>query len=209
MGKRETVEKDGILYIKCNKCWKFKEATNEFFDKNHVWYLWLQWCCKVCRRKYQKEYANINRDKIRENSRNFYKNHKDRCETSAKQWRENNKEYFLDKCREYRKNNKLFYNAYMKEYRNNNKDGLRAKRIERDNNKWYVSIHNKTNKLIRKLWIKPTICPICWEKHRIYSHHPNYGKWNEIVFCCQSCHQLIHSGRIECPKIIDILTFNK
>lgn len=135
--------------------------------------------------------------------------YKDRAKEYCKRYYEKHKLKVLEQQREYREANREYYNAYMEEYRNNNKDELKAKRIERDNNKWYVSIHNKTNKLIRKLWIKPTICPICWEKHRIYSHHPNYDKWNEIVFCCQSCHQLIHSGRIECPEIIDILTFNK
>ena len=209
MPRRKTKEINWKLYIQCNKCWEFKEANNEYFDKNHLWYLWLQWACKVCVRERQKEYVINNKNIVYENRRKRYENNKDKYKKYTKKWIENNKEKFLSKCREYRLKNKIKYDNYMKEYRDKYRKELREKRIERDNNKWYVAIHNKTNKLIRKLWIKPNTCPICWERKTIYSHHPNYGIRNEVVFCCQSCHWKIHSWAIERPTTINLLDYNK
>ena len=209
MEKRETVEKDGILYIKCNKCWEFKEATNEFFDKNHTWFMWLQWSCKICTRKAQHEYCIRNKNKLKENRKRFYERHKEYVSKTNKEWRENNKEHFLQKCRDYRENNKEFYKEYMESYRGEHKDELREKRVKRDLEKGYIEIHNITANKIRKLWIRPLICPICGKRKRIYTHHPNYERWYEVVFCCQSCHLKIHSWAIECPTPINLLDYNK
>lgn len=162
--RREVKDIDGIIYIKCNTCWEFKEATIDNFDKNHLWYMWLNWFCKECRRKSQRLYRERNRERIMMNEKKFY----------------------------------------LK-----NKEKLKQERHIRNNNKWYIPIHNKTINLIRKLWIKPNVCSICNKEKRIYAHHPDYNKWNEIVFCCQSCHQLIHSWVIECNNIINLLDYNK
>lgn len=205
MKQRETKIVNWVTYIKCNKCWEFKEASTDFFSKNHLWFMWLQWDCKICVRIRQREYDKNNKDKLKVNRKRFYDRHKDDVLKKSKEWRDNNKQHFLEKCREYRDNNKEFYKDYMEEYRNEHKDELREKRVNRDLEKWYISIHNKTNNLIRKLKIKPNICPICNKEKRVYSHHPNYDKWNEVVFCCQSCHWMIHSWAIKCPKPINLL----
>lgn len=80
---------------------------------------------------------------------------------------------------------------------------------ERRKRKWYWNIHNKTAKMIRKLWIRPETCPICWYEWRIIAHHPDYNKPNEIVFCCQICHDNIHKEKIsvEWDMIIDLSQF--
>ena len=67
---------------------------------------------------------------------------------------------------------------------------------------WYWAIHLKTARAIKKLWIRPKTCPICWEETRVEAHHPNYEKRNEIIFACNKCHQRIHNWWIECPKNI-------
>ena len=75
---------------------------------------------------------------------------------------------------------------------------------ERRKRKWYAWIHLRTERRIVKLWIRPDACPICWDKTRIISHHPDYSKPYEIVFCCQICHDKIHKNKIECPTPIEI-----
>ena len=75
---------------------------------------------------------------------------------------------------------------------------------KRRKEKWYNWIHLRAARRIAKLWIRPNTCPICWDKTRIVSHHPDYSKPYEIVFCCQICHDKIHRNKIECPTPIKI-----
>lgn len=74
----------------------------------------------------------------------------------------------------------------------------------------YNRIHKRTKKLIDQTIWRPKICTICWEKHtRIIAHHPDYSKWNEIVFCCTLCHYKIHLWEIKNYKIINLLECNR
>lgn len=132
-----------------------------------------------------------------------------RAKEYCKRYYEKNKAKVLDQQREYRKNNREYYKKYMEQYRNKNKDELRGKRVKRDLERGYVDIHNITSKKVRKLWIRPSVCPICSKEKRIYTHHPNYEKWYEVVFCCQSCHLKIHSWVIKCLQPINLLDYNK
>ena len=135
-----------------------------------------------------------------------------------------NKGSYCKECRaEYRKNNKEREHQYRKEY--NLKNRNRLIEMKRNYNKehskelldksrsrilrmWYWPIHKKTTYTISKLWIRPDICPICnSNKYRVEAHHPNNKVWNEIVFCCQSCHSAIHNGFIKCPEPIDLLSY--
>ena len=70
-----------------------------------------------------------------------------------------------------------------------------------------IKYHERCYKIINKLWIRPKICPMCWYEWRIVAHHPDINLWNEIVFCCQICHDKIHKNKIECPKPINLLNF--
>ena len=207
MKRRETKEIDGVLYIKCNKCWEFKEATKEFFAWNHMWYLWLEWDCKICKNRYKSEYSKNNRGKSNSYAREYYKSHRDKILKEHKWWRENNREKFLNRCIEYRKEHKEHHKEYMRDYMNKNKDMVYEWRRKRKAKMWYTKIHMDTWKTVTKLWIRPDVCTICGEKNKIYAHHPDYNKPNEVVFCCQHCHWLIHSGRLECPSPINILDY--
>lgn len=146
---------------------------------------------------------------IKKNRKNLYERDKDKVRERNKKRRENNKEHFLQNCRDYRENNKEFYKEYMNRYREEHKDELREKRTKRNLEMGYVGIHNITSKKVRELWIRPSVCPICSKEKKIYTHHPNYEKWYEVVFCCQSCHWKIHSWTTECPTPINLLDFNK
>lgn len=76
---------------------------------------------------------------------------------------------------------------------------------ERRKRKWYWNIHNKTERLIRKIKARPSKCPICNCEGRIIAHHPDYNKRYEVVFCCQICHGKIHKQKITDYKIVNLL----
>lgn len=63
---------------------------------------------------------------------------------------------------------------------------------------WYLNIQRRTRYLIDKLGIRPKQCPICWYKtDKVVAHHIDYSKPYEIVFCCSSCHRLIHLWELQ------------
>lgn len=46
-------------------------------------------------------------------------------------------------------------------------------------------------------------------KWKIVAHHPDYSKPNEVVFCCQICHDKIHKGKlkVDSNRIVDLGSF--
>lgn len=224
---REYYEKEWKIFLKCSKCWEFKEATRENFHKARENLFWCAWCCKLCVKDYSSNRYINNRDEILNKTREYhrshkelgveyYNKHKDRIKARVKKWKEDNQErlrkYWIDN-RERLRNNRIFNEesqqkrkAREKEYRNSHKAEINARRREKNHEIWQGRIHLMTNRIIRRLWIRPTKCPICWVERRIEAHHPDYKKPYEIVFCCNVCHQRIHNWWFECPKPIDLHT---
>ena len=118
-----------------------------------------------------------------------------RCKKCILAWRKTEHELSMARKRD------------MDRYRNNKKrrEYIYKAWNERRKKKWYWPIHMKTNRHINKLWIRPDKCPLCGYKWRIVAHHPDYNKWNEIVFCCQICHDKIHRNKITDYNIINLL----
>ena len=169
---REHYEKDGDIYIKCNRCLEFKHSDSFCNQKQWNFFMNKGSYCKECRAEYRK----LNKDK----------DHVYRQEYNLK-----NRERLLENKREYNKKHS---------------SELVEKSRERIKRMWYGKLHRKANYTIWRLWIRPKVCPICWASgYKIEAHHPSNEIWNEIVFCCQSCHSAIHNGFIECPKPIDLL----
>lgn len=120
-----------------------------------------------------------------------------RCKECIKKGRASERERIMARKRDYdRYHNDENRNAYIKKTA-----------VERTKRKWYGYIHEKTRKKIRKLWIRPNICPICLRKWRIIAHHPDYDKRYEIVFCCPICHSKIHHWFVKDIEVIDLLKF--
>jgi hypothetical protein len=118
-----------------------------------------------------------------------------RCKNCILAWRKTEHELSMSRKRD------------MDRYYNNSKrrDYIFKSWAERRRKKWYSKIHAKTERAIKKLGIRPSKCQLCWYKWRIIAHHPDYNKWNEIVFCCQICHDKIHHNKITDYKIINLL----
>jgi hypothetical protein len=58
MKKCEDIEKDWKIFRECHVCWKTYPATLEFFNKNKVCLLWLDYRCNNCRKQYHTRIHN-------------------------------------------------------------------------------------------------------------------------------------------------------
>ena len=91
-------------------------------------------------------------------------------------------------------------------HRKSNERVRRAMKKHQERNPLWRLNHERTDIIIQRLWIRPKVCPICWREWKIMAHHPDDNLWNEFVFCCQICHNKIHSWEIECPEKIVLPT---
>lgn len=114
-----------------------------------------------------------------------------RCKECIKKWRKTEYERWMARERDrvrYKNDDRRREMLWLY-----NKE--RKKRHLLENELWELN-HLRTDRLIKRLWIRPKICPICWNNWRIVAHHPDIDIWWEIVFCCQPCHDKIHKGII-------------
>lgn len=102
-----------------------------------------------------------------------------RCKQCILKWRKT--EHELNMARK-RDRDRYFNNKKRREFVYNSSKN-RIIRHMKENKNWNA-LHEKAQRLIKKLWIRPTQCPICDYKWRIVAHHLDINKWNEIVFCC-------------------------
>jgi len=180
---RKHFEKDWKIYAQCKDCWCYFEATTENFTRDKTCWMWLCVRCKSC---LAKRYMEVRKP-------------------YADEYRKRTKEWTAIRWKMYRDKHREQINEYKRKRYQKNK--IKINLLNKA--KWYSSIHVRTAKKIKELWIRPNVCSICWlEWHKIVAHHPDYTKRNEVVFLCCMCHELIHEWRLECNiKPIDILTF--
>ena len=186
MKKREYKYEWDVLYVKCNVC-GVRKNSNEF-GVNRTKKFWIQSECKECHRLHRNEYHCNCREKENERCRIYYKSNRDKLISLNKE------RYILniDKAKD-----------YGREYRRS-----------RSKNLWFNRdiFHHKAKYFINDNWIHYDVCTICWCEGKIEMHHPSYNSfddWSRVVFCCRSCHKLIHSGILECPEPIDLLNLTK
>ena len=82
-----------IPYVmkKCSKCGIWKVFNNINFSKDKKSKYGLRCYCKECQHKASKEYANKNKDKIKERSKKYYEQNKDKMKEYNKKYYEQNK----------------------------------------------------------------------------------------------------------------------
>lgn len=161
--------------------------ANKIIEKN--WKIFLK--CKECW-----EFKGLS-------EQNWYKHPQwfmwvlGRCKDCIKKWRHTEHELSMARVRD------------KKRWENDSKrrEYIAKHNADRNRIKKYWKIHLKTSRLIKRLWIRPVVCPICWRNSRIYAHHPDYNKRYEVVFVCMQCHSKIHSWEIECPAPLKLLPF--
>lgn len=163
--------------------------ANPSYEKD--WKTYLQ--CKECN-----QFKEINKEN-RYYHKEWYLWVLGRCRECVLKWRSSEREHIMSRKRD------------MDRYHNNPKrrEDLgkwakeRTKRHE-ENGEQRGLLHDRTNRLIARLRIRPTECPICWNKWRIVAYHPELQTWWEIVFCCSICHSKIHRWELKKYKIIDL-----
>ena len=82
-----------IPYVmkKCSKCGRWKVFNNINFSKDKKSKYGLRCYCKECQHKAAKEYADKNKDKIKERSKEYYEQNKDKIKKYSKKYYEQNK----------------------------------------------------------------------------------------------------------------------
>ena len=137
--KREIRVIEGIEYLQCGKCKKWKEFNG--FDKKGKYKDGTRKyssCCKECKKEYDKKYCEVNKEKRSEQSKEWREANKERKKEYDKEYRKANKkkisEYHKEYDREYRKANKKkiseYHKEYDKEYRKANKKKISERRKE-------------------------------------------------------------------------------
>lgn len=200
-----TYSENGKLYLQCSTCWDYKELNEINFRKNSNkrWFLWFRSQCRECERERMRKYVHNNSEHLREYKKNYEETHKERRKEYNKRYNESHVEEirFIKKVWQEKKRDYIYEQRkeYMIKYFNTHP------RKQYQSSMGLSVLHSKTSKYVRGKWIRPTKCSICNAERRIVSHHPNNDIWNEIVWCCDRCHRLIHSWYLECPKPIDLL----
>lgn len=121
---------------KCNKCLVEKEL--DMFPKKGA-------KCKECVAEYKKEYALLNRDKVKQSQKKYYENNKEIVKEKVKEYNKNNIGKIKEYKDEYNKNNPN--TEYHKDYRENNKELISIKRKEYyQKNKEKVREYNSENR---------------------------------------------------------------
>ena len=186
MREHTIIKRGGKKYLACNECWEVKELTSDFWVKDNKSKHWFVYKCKECLRK---------RHKIAQHKYNM--SHKEEKHLYNITYNKEHREEIREKRRIGREKEKEKRKLRMKEV---------SKKTHAHNKLMgYSPTHQRVSRIIKKLWIRPKSCSICWFEWLVVAHHPDYSKWNEIVFCCNSCHRLIHSWEIDVAwKIIKI-----
>ena len=186
----------------CKQCLEEKPLTSVYWHKNPWTKDWYCWKCKICRSKNNVEYRKTHKD-VRQK---WVNNNREHLQKYQKEYKILNQDTLKIKRKKYYQSVK---DTMIKKYRNENVDSIREKAKKRMEEKWYNKLHHDTDRYIDKNNLRPDKCNICWDWWKIAAHHPNNDTWNKVVFCCYSCHQLIHAHKKECPKPIDLLTYKK
>lgn len=141
--------------------------------------------------KHHHEYYLANKEMILTKSKEYYNSHREQHKDTNKRYRETHREQLNRAASEWGKTHREVMNNMQRKYR--------------EKNKRKMEIYRDVERKVNQLWWYPKDCPICWKETMVVWHHPDYNKPLEIVFCCNMCHNKIHSGIIECPKPIDLL----
>jgi hypothetical protein len=123
----EVVDVDGkpTKVKMCSKCLETKPLDDFYKKANGIG--GKESRCKDCKKRYSKEYENINQEKVRKRKRNYNAKHKEEKKKYNQEYYENNKEKIIDDYY----NNKEKHSEYKKRYRKENKEKLLLKERKR------------------------------------------------------------------------------
>jgi len=127
---------------------------------------------KEKKRRYDKKYYEINRDKILERTRDYYNKNKEKEKQRKHKYYIENKDKLLEKTKIYKEENKEKKRKYQADYYKRNKDNilLNAKKY-RNTKKGKITNSKNINKRRRNLGFEPLLENIFEENIEIDWHH--------------------------------------
>ena len=132
------------VFKKCSKCGCWLVANSVNFSKKKGGKYGLGSYCKACKKVYNKEYREQNKDKI--------KKHRKANKDKMKEYRKQNKEKLSAYQKEYRDQNRDKLASYHKEYHKQNRDKKinKANEWKKQNLKHFKEYHKKWGEQYRK-----------------------------------------------------------
>ena len=157
---------------------------------------------------YNKRYRQKHLDELRAYDKKYHIKNKEKKDAYNHEYYKKNRENIIQRHRNYARENKDKLLEQNRDYYSRHKEEMRKKKQKIREERKYKKIHDQTQKEINKRWWYPKKCAICERSAKIYAHHPDYNKWNEVVFVCSACHSWIHRWEIICPTPINLLDYN-
>ena len=105
-----------FLYKKCTTCGKWLVAYHGNFNKNKGGKFGLNSKCKACKKEYEKQYYEENKENLKEHKKQYREEHKEYYKEYKKQYREEHKEYYKEYGKQYYEENKENLKEYRKQY---------------------------------------------------------------------------------------------
>lgn len=160
----------------CSKCKQILPET-DFWKLKHSKDGLRAWC-KTCCYNYQKQYKNINKEKIEQHQKNYqkeyrkknkkkmkkqqkiyYQKNKEEIKEKVKKYKEENKKKILDNAKEYYRKNKKEISKKQKTYRERHKKEIKKylKNYCQNNKHKYIFYKNRRKTKKRLLFEKFTI----------------------------------------------------
>jgi hypothetical protein len=139
----------------CSKCHIELNLTLEYFATRKDNKLGFNTICKICNKKYHKQYRENNKEKLKKEHDQYYIDNKEKKKKYAKKYYINNKNEFRIRSKKYSENNKEKLIEYMKVYREKNRERMKEyDKHHRENNKEHYKEYNEKNKEKRKQYNK-------------------------------------------------------
>ena len=135
----------------CSKC-KIEKSIIEF-HKNKYSQDKLRSDCILCRIIESEQYYQKNKNRLLQQTKEYYRTHKEEYKKSIRKYRLINKEKIIKQVKKYQQNHKIEIVEYQKIYKNINHDKLLENAKKRRNNRRKIDMHFKIMCNLRKrIW---------------------------------------------------------
>lgn len=156
----------------CTKCNEIKSIDN--FHKRNDKKDGLSTQCKHCKSSIDKQYRELNKDKIKQDKKKYYNENKETIDITKKEYQQKNKELIKKYQKEYREKNKDTIKEYNKKYRETNRET-----IKQSKKKYYAENMAKTDNIFALIHkIRKRIYKVF-----LYKNYPKISKTIDIIGC--------------------------
>ena len=115
------------VFKKCSKCGKWLVANTVNFNKAKGCKDGLRGACKICQKKYKKQYREQNKETIAKHNKQYREQNKEVITKRKKEYYKANKKAILEQHKIYREANKEAKAKHDKEYYEANKEAIKER----------------------------------------------------------------------------------